>query len=63
MMSDDRFYTVYVEDASGLFNNNNMAVHGLIGKWPVACSLMIQVSYKHCRLLICNHIELSVLKL
>lgn len=33
VMSDDRFYTVYVEDASGLFNNNNMAVHGLIGKW------------------------------
>ena len=32
VMSDDRFYTVYVEDASGLFNNNNMAVHGLIGK-------------------------------
>ena len=44
-MSDDRFYTVYVEDASGLFNNNNMAVHGLIGKWTVACSRMIQVLY------------------
>ena len=35
VMSDDRFYTVYVEDASGLFNNNNMAVHGLIGKLGV----------------------------